>query len=225
VADLSIFVDESGDFGEQSDYYIVSLVLHEQDHSIASHLSGLAESLSHLDLPQDHAIHTGALVRREDEYRDIDIETRKAAFSRLFGFLRSAPVTYQSFRFRKKEYPDRLRLKGAISKALFACLQANAAYFLSFERVIVYYDNGQAEITDVLNTLFSAFFFEVDFRKVVPSQYRLFQVADLCCTLELISAKLEANSLSRSETFFFRGKRLLKKDYLQKLDRKKLSQA
>ncbi|MDR0960406.1 MAG: hypothetical protein LBM23_08695 [Propionibacteriaceae bacterium] len=60
MADLSVFVDESGDFGDQSDYYIVSLVFHEQQHSISESVAKLAESLRNVDLPHDHAIHTGA---------------------------------------------------------------------------------------------------------------------------------------------------------------------
>jgi hypothetical protein len=158
----------------------------------------------------------GAAIRREDEYRNVEIETRKAAFTRLFAFARSAKIAHQTFHFRKKEYTDRLALKGAISRALGLFLRDNAAYFLSFDRVIIYYDNGQSEITEVLNTLFNGFLFNVDFRRVIPSEYRLFQVADLCCTLQLMKIKLDTNQLSRSEEFFFRGKRALKKDYLDK---------
>lgn len=120
-------------------------------------------------------------------------------------------------------YSDRLRLKGAISKALAIFLRDNATYVLSFDKVIVYYDNGQAEITDVLNTLFNAFFFEVDFRRVLPVQYRLFQVADLCCTLELLRLKIEDNQLSRSDLYFFGSRRAIRKDYLKKFDAKRFS--
>ncbi|MDR0990358.1 MAG: DUF3800 domain-containing protein [Propionibacteriaceae bacterium] len=224
MADLSIFADESGDFGDQSYYYIISLVFHEQQHNISGHIAKLAESLSNVkDLSQNHTIHTGAAIRREDEYRTIDIETRKAVFTRLFAFARSAPITHQAFHFRKKEHTDRLALKGAISRTLGLFLRDNASYFLSFDRVVIYYDNGQSEITEVLNTLFNGFLFNVEFRKVMPSQYRLFQVADLCCTLELMQVKIDTNQLSRSELFFFRGKRLLKKDYLDKWRRQRLN--
>jgi hypothetical protein len=196
-------------------------VFHEQSHDIAEPLMKLAGSLRNLGLNDDRAIHTGASIRREDECRDMGIEVRKGAFMRLSAFARAAPITYQSFGFRKKEHPDRLDLKGAISRAMSQFLRDNSEYFLSSNRVSVYYDNGQAEITNVLNTLFNAFFFNVKFRRVAPSAYRLFQVADLCCTLELMRTKLEANRLTKSGLFFFRGKRPLKKDYLDKLDRKR----
>jgi len=223
MAELSVFADESGDFGTGSEYYILSLVFHEQQQPIADELNRLDNVLVEIGLDPSSAVHTGAIIRGEDEYRAMDIAVRKKAFTRLFAFARRVPVTYQSFHFRKKEAFDRLALKGMISRALAQYLQDHAEYFLSFDRVIVYYDNGQAEITDVLNTLFNAFFFNVEFRKVLPSQYRLFQVADLCCTLELLQVKADDGKLSRSDLLFFRSRRVLVKDYLGKIAWKRRS--
>ena len=52
-------------------------------------------------------------------------------------------------------------------------------------------------------------------RKVIPSDYKLFQVADLLCTLKLLENKLEGGSLSRSELLIFHSKKELKKDFLK----------
>lgn len=52
---------------------------------------------------------------------------------------------------------------------------------------------------------------------VRPSDYRLFQAADMICTLELLVAKAEDGSLSKSEREFFGGMRDLKKNYLKPL--------
>jgi hypothetical protein len=219
VPDLSIFADESGDFGDVggSDYYVLVLVLHDQSRDITAALDRLNAELRLAGLNPDHAIHSGAAIRGEDEYRGEPVEQRLREFTRLFTFAQKIPATYQSFRFRKREHPDRLRLKGAISRSLSVFLRDNAAYFLGFDRVTVYYDNGQAEITDVLNTLLNAFFFDVDFRRVSPASYRLFQVADLYATLELLQAKSEDHRLSRSDLYFFESRRALHKDYLSKL--------
>ena len=208
----------SGDFGTQSDYYVVALVLHEQNRDINQALVHLDAQLAASGLDPRHPIHSGAAVRGEDEYRGLPLQTRLREFTRLFTFAQHIPVAYQAFTFRKREHPDRLRLKGAIARALAIFLRDNAIYLLSFDRVVVYYDNGQAEITDVLNTLLNAFFFDVDLRRVLPAQYRLFQVADLCCTLELLRAKMDEGKLSRSDLYFFESRRALRKDYLAKLD-------
>jgi hypothetical protein len=73
----------------------------------------------------------------------------------------------------------------AISREIYLFLQHHAEQLLSFDHAIVYYDNGQEEITSILNESLERFFFSVEYRKGRPAEYRLFQVADLFCTLEL----------------------------------------
>ncbi|WP_303165935.1 hypothetical protein [Phascolarctobacterium sp.] len=92
--------------------------------------------------------------------------------------------------------------------------------FLHFDNVKIYYDNGQVEVNKILSSVFNALLPKVEFRKVVPSQYKLFQVADLLCTMYLIQLKLESNFLSRSEIYFFGNERDLKKNYLKPLSKK-----
>ena len=43
----------------------------------------------------------------------------------------------------------------------------------------------------LLASVFAVMLPQVEFRKVIPADYRLFQVADLFCTLELVSLKYE----------------------------------
>ena len=94
--------------------------------------------------------------------------------------------------------------------------------FCSFDVVKIYYDNGQVEVTRVLSSVFNALLENVEFRKVIPSQYRLFQVADLICTLKLTELKLENHALSKSEKTFFGDERTLKKNYLKPIKKKEL---
>ena len=54
----------------------------------------------------------------------------------------------------------------------------------------------------------------------MPSEYRLFQAADLLCTMSLIRLKLENNLFSKSEMAFFGNIRDLKKNYLKPLSKK-----
>ena len=51
----------------------------------------------------------------------------------------------------------------------------------------------------------------------LTSDYRLFQVADMLCSLELVKIKLSASSVSSSEMEFFGNLRDLKKNYLKPL--------
>ena len=43
----------------------------------------------------------------------------------------------------------------------------------------------------------------MDFRKVSPSEYKLFQVADLICTWELLALKAAEGEFTESEKAFF----------------------
>jgi len=221
VSELSIFVDESGDFGAHSEFYVVSFVFHDQANDITSEVERLAEELKARGQNPQWAIHTGAAIRGEGVYRGMPIEDRRYVFTSLFAFARRVPVTYETFTFRKKEHRGRVKLVGAIARELSHFLQKHVAYLLSFDRVVVYYDNGQEEITALLSTVLNAFFFDAAFRRVLPSQYRLFQVADLCCTLELLRVKIDNGKLSRSDLFFFESHRTLRKNYLSKLDQKR----
>ena len=68
MRELSIFVDESGDFGEyskHSPYYVISLVLHDQEINISSAIKTLNSELEKLKV-QDFCIHTEPLIRKEE---------------------------------------------------------------------------------------------------------------------------------------------------------------
>ena len=77
---LSVFIDESGDFGSyesHSPYYIVSLVFHNQEFDISNNLSVFSQHLKSLGY-ENHAVHTGPLIRREADYKYDNIENRKS---------------------------------------------------------------------------------------------------------------------------------------------------
>lgn len=96
-------------------------------------------------------------------------------------------------------------------------------YFQSFSKVILYYDNGQHELNRILNTVFATQLVNYDVRRVIPNEYRLFQAADLICTLELLRVKTEHQDLSNSEKRIFHSKRDLKKDFLKGIKKKEFT--
>jgi hypothetical protein len=86
----------------------------------------------------------------------------------------------------------------------------------------IYYDNGQSQVKDLLKEAFAIYSSKTEFvPSVLPSRYRLFQAADLACTLELIKMKLEdCGTISLSENAFFGGIKALRKGYLKPLSHK-----
>ncbi|MBM6404949.1 DUF3800 domain-containing protein [Phycicoccus sp. CSK15P-2] len=229
MRELSIFIDESGVFGPlepHSPFYIVSLVMHDQSDDITGHLDRIHAALVARGLDADHPIHTGPLVRREHEYRWMGMRERRALFRVLVDFVRRCEVSHESFVFHKRQAADTDQLVSQISRTVSAFIRENLAFFTPWERIVIYYDSGQKELTNVVNSVFSAHLSTVEVRKVVPSEYSLFQAADLCCTLALIHTKIASSGLSASERDFFStprdsAERALKKGYLKAMAAKR----
>jgi len=75
LKELSIFIDESGDFGEydfRSPYYIITMVFHNQDCDINECINNLNRELAYLKL-DNVCIHTGPIIRKEEIYVAMDI--------------------------------------------------------------------------------------------------------------------------------------------------------
>ena len=214
---LSIFIDESGDFGpyeQHSPFYQVAMVLHDQSVDITEAVDAMDAHLKYLGYPY-HAIHTGPLIRRESVYANDLTEDRKRLFNALFHFTRRLDIKYLCPKIRKSDCIDVVDMTGKLSKAIRGSLSEHEDFWNGFDKVIVYYDNGQVELTKILSSVFNTFFSNVEFRKVAPVQYKLFQVADLICTMELLKEKAEAKALSKSETEFFYSEREFRKNYLK----------
>ncbi len=221
---LSVFIDEAGDFGayeRHSPYYIVSMILHDQNVDIADQISGLEYRLANLGYPQ-HAIHTGPLIRRESVYVNDVMEHRKHLFNILFYFMTKLDIHYITAAVKKNECSDVVDLTAKLSRGLVTALSVHKEFFHAFDRIIVYYDNGQIELTKILTSVFTALFSHVEFRRVQPVNYKLFQVADLICTVEWLALKEASKSLSKAELDFFRTARDFKKNYLKPIRRKRL---
>lgn len=225
MKELSIFADESGYFNsfcKISPYYIVSLLFHDQAIDLTSNIERLNYSMSQLAI-EDHAIHTGPLIRRESTYENMRFEERKQIFNRIFNFTRTADISFETLVVEKKLLAGRIELNAQLPRQLSEFLSSNLNYFTGFDKLIIYYDNGQAELTNILVSVFSSTFQNVEYRKVIPFDYRLFQSADLICTLQLMQLKMDRHELSKSEISFFKSERCLRKQYLPLLKQKRFA--
>ena len=221
---MSIFVDESGDFGpfdSHAPFYIFTLVFHDQSVDIQSQIEKVADKLQAMGKSPSHCFHVGPIIRREQDYYFDSIQERRRMLNVLVAFARSVDISYMTFMVEKKQTSDAIQLTLALSKQLSHFLQQNTAFFCGFERVVVYYDNGQVELNKILASVFGSTLFNVEFKRVIPAQYRLFQVADLLCTTELIVQKESRHILSHSESGFFGSERDMKKNYIKPLLSKK----
>ena len=222
---LSVFIDESGDFGKydpKSPYYYVSMVLHDQSIDISSEIANLEERVANFGYPH-HAIHVGPIIRREKVYEHDLMENRKSLFNALFHFTRKTNIYYLCAKINKGECEDsEMAYIAKISRAISDQLKDNIDFFNSYDLIINYYDYGQSNLTKIITTVFTTLFNNVELRKVQPADYKLFQVADLICTLELTKDKADKNELSNSEKEFFGSVRDFKKNIYKQIEKKKL---
>ena len=221
---LSVFIDESGTFGNcesHDDRYVIGLVFHDQKDDISSNIMSFQEHLKMLG-KDAHFVHTGPLIRREPPYENDLREDRIKLFSSLFNCARKMPVSYSHILVYKREWNSTIQLNLRVSKELGRLISTNSDFFMQFDSVVIYYDHGQAELTKVITSVFSSQLSNVEVRKVHQIDYLLLQVADLACTMELLSDKLETKSFTRSELDFFKTHRDFKKNYLKWFQKKRL---
>lgn len=226
MRELSIFVDESGDFGSyeaHSPFYLFTLVFHDQSVSIKNQIEQLERHSASNNLTPNHCFHAGPIIRREEDYQYLTVVERRKVLNQIFTFAKSVDFSYVTFIKEKKHLKESIDLTVALSKQLSSFIKDNYTFFLSFEKIVLYYDNGQSELGKLLATVFSILLPHTEIRKVLPVDYKLFQVADLICTLELAHLKSEQHLLSKSEEAFFGSIRDMKKNYIKPIIKKRYS--
>ena len=98
--------------------------------------------------------------------------------------MRKLPVHYICPKINKAECEnDEQAYIAKLAQVISDELQKHYEYFNSFDLIVNYYDFGQAELTKIIKNVFTNLFSNVEFRKVQPAEYKLFQVADLICTI------------------------------------------
>ena len=222
MSELSVFIDESGDFGEysiQPAYYLVTFVFHDQRQDITTNIQHLEESVSNSGFQLDY-IHTGPVIRREEIFDSYTIDERRKLIYKMLNFVVASPISHLTVCIDRRQAQDRVTLSGRLARAINIAMLEHIDYFNSFDRILVYYDNGQNELSSILNAVFSVLFSNVEFRKAEPQRYRLLQAADFICTVELLKIKQAEHRLSKSEEKFFYKPQELKKTFFKSVAKK-----
>lgn len=224
---LSIFVDESGRFqypDSDSRFYILGMVFHNQENSVDELVEELTRMEDMLGL-EGHCFHAGPLIRKEKGYEILSRKFRGRIFSRMMAFASNVAFKYHCLSVDKKfinsvdQIVERLRME------LEHFIDLHRDSISAVDRVKIYYDCGQSPVTNLLHKTFEeSLGISVEFAQGVrPDRYRLFQLADLVCTLHLIELRLlNGLPMTLSEMRFFGGPRNFKRNVLKKIKTKEI---
>lgn len=202
---LNIFVDETGEFGfgnGSSELYGVSFTFHEHDDDIMYELYNLNERLNKLEYTE--MIHMADLIMKRGNYQKYDINKRKSILNAIYQFSRKIPVKYQTIIIDKR-YADNSRvLRQQLSSAINKMLKEHEYYFKKFDKIVMYYDNGQETLGIILDSIFLRF---DDFEHRVNFDHkekRLFQVSDMLTYIDKYDYKYKHKmKFTKGEKFFF----------------------
>ena len=221
---LNIFIDESGDLGKYNkvtEFYVLSFVFHDQKNQISNQIEKLNNSLTKYS-STTFAIHSEQLIRREEMYKEMLPKERRDIFTKLFFFSMNAGINFKCFVFSKKNHQSVESLLKHIAIELNNYFVRKKELFDKYDKIVIYYDNGQLPIKYSVASLFAPLFENFEIRKVLPADYRLFQTADMICTMFLMDAKYQNHQMSNSEKIIFNSKYDFYHDFMNYLKTKEL---
>ena len=219
---LNIFVDETGEFGFNGDgasrLYGISFVFHEQDNDISNEINNLNNRLDKIGYT--NMIHTSALIMKKGEYYNYNIDKRKNIFNSIYTFAKRVNTKYYTIIIDKK-YTDNYKiLKKKLTTEVQTMINNYEAFFKNFDKIILYYDNGQEPIGKILDSLFNF----TTYNHIITfnhTEKRLFQVADMLTFIAKYDYKNKHKiQLTKAEKYFFKDKEM--GIIIKELRRKKL---
>lgn len=219
---LNIFIDETGDFGintNSSKLYGISFVFHNQDDDISMEIKNLNERLSQIGY--DDMIHMADLVMKRGDYQKYDIVIRKKIFKAIYHFSRKIPVKYHTLIVDKRYVNSEKTLKQRLYSEIEKMINSNKKFFEKYDDVVMYYDNGQELLGDILDSIFIKFekFHHID--DFDHKKQRLFQVADMLTFIDKYNYKYQNKiTFTKGEKYFFESVEMRK--IISELKKKRL---
>lgn len=169
--------------------------------------------------------HAGPLIRQKGPFAFMDWSFRYRIFNCMMAFARKASFKYHCLVLDKRYVNSREQMVAKLSTAMSDFLDSVADRFEAFDRIKIYYDCGQTPVTNLLHATFKAKAGQgIEFAQaVLPEKYKLFQLADMICTLRLIELKLDnGDGMTQSEYKFFGGPRKFHRNFLKFIKAKEI---
>jgi len=138
--------------------------------------------------------------------------------------LQHLPIRYKTFAYSKAELASEAALTSRMKRDIVNMMFENLDYLQGFDKVKIYYDEGQPVVTKALHDAaeYALATEAVVYRDGDPKSFVLAQAADLICTLELTAIKYANGEQTRTDERFFGAYGSFKKNWLKKIRKKAL---
>jgi hypothetical protein len=201
-------------------------VVHDQADVLDKDIDTYCASLRAKGLP-DIPFHATPLLNGHDAYKSMDLATRKRLLSSFRVFFRHLPVRYGCIVLKTREFGTLEDVATSMRRGIVDFLFDNLAYLQGFDEVKIYYDDGQQSIAGALHKAIDYALARnaITYRVASPADYRLSQVADYICTMELTARKYQDKTSTATDEKFFGGWSQFKKGILKEVRAKRISTA
>ena len=132
---LSIFVDESGSFGESNhnnQIYIVVFVFNNEGDNVNNLLVKMKNVFSHVGRDITY-FPGGPIIRREDEYKYLEINQRRKLFNIMSNFVNHLDFIYTTIKIERKHIDNNKILSDLLKQEIIKILQNNLEQFQNFD--------------------------------------------------------------------------------------------
>lgn len=218
---LNIFVDETGEFGFNKDsslLYGVSFTFYEQNDDISSEVNKLNYQLEKLEYY--NMIHMADLIMRRSDYKNFSINKRKSIFNAIYQFARRIPVKYSTIIVDKRYMNNSRTLRLQLLSCINDLVKKNEKYFKKFDKIVLYYDNGQEILGTILESIFIRFNGFEHIINFCHKNKRLFQVSDMLTYIDKYDYKYKNKlEFTKGEKYFFSPNEIRK--ILKELNKKR----
>lgn len=155
-------------------------------------------------------IHLADLVAKRGDYSHFNLKQRKDIFWSIFYFSKRVKVKIHTVIVDKKFKNNKAQLNRELAVEINNFFEVIKDYMNEFEKVVIYYDNGQEALGAIIDTLLitrSNVEHRIEFNH---KEKRLFQVSDMLTFIDKIVYKHNHNiALTKAEKYFFSVKDLL----------------
>ena len=149
-------------------------------------------------------IHLAYLVAKRGDYSHFDLEKRKSIFWAIFYFSNRVKVKIKTIIIDKKYINKKMQLNIALAREIGKLITENKNYFNSFDKIVIYYDNGQETLATILDTLFATNPNVERRTEFDHAEKRLFQVSDMLTVIDKLDYKRKNNiAFTKAEKYFF----------------------